>query len=393
MDASGSGASDKESDPDGRCQERRDSFGCGSFASRRVPRIGCPAQASAALLAWFDGLVIPGTTFAPGRRWLISLVGALLSLPSLVLLIAAGPAGAQVYSTMNPSPGVVINATPNSNLTNGQVVTVTGSGFWPGVWGYFLECSQAPNQPTLALGGPDGGIFGVGCTAPSLALSDVVHTDANGSLSTPWTVLTGTIGPPCGPTIVLMTCANPDSAGNNAAVDAPEYPCPPTPAQQAAGVTCALVYMTGLYGWTPQGNEVGAADVSFAGESSPTTTTEAPTSSTAPPRSPSPASNPRPSTAYSSRAAAPTTSTSAAATASGGTPWYWWSLLNLNGGSTSTTVAPPASRALGEARPRPAASSSMILWVLLAVVLASGTTALGWFVLRRRHRPLVDGER
>ena len=60
---------------------------------------------------------------------------------------------------------------------------------------------------------------------------------------------TGTVGPPTTGT---------DSSGGNAATDAAKYPCPPTPAQQAAGASCFIAFgdLAGDQATTP---------ISFAG--------------------------------------------------------------------------------------------------------------------------------
>jgi len=69
----------------------------------------------------------------------------------------------------------------------------------------------------------------VGCTPIDIFGS----TTASGGLpsGTSFTIRSGTVGPPATGT---------DSSGGNAATDAANYPCPPTPAQYASGVTCAL---------------------------------------------------------------------------------------------------------------------------------------------------------
>lgn len=173
------------------------------------------------------------------------------------------------------SAAVTLSAAPNTGLTNGQSVTVTGSGFAPSSPGNVLECNNAQNQPTVALGSPVNSSVSVGCTAPSLGPS-LTSTSATGTVSKSYKVATGTIGPPCGASGDLVTtCPATDSAGKDPKADAAGYPCPPTPAQQAAGVTCSLSF-------GDQAGDVSQATISFQGESAPSaTTTTAATPTTA----------------------------------------------------------------------------------------------------------------
>ena len=152
----------------------------------------------------------------------------------------------------NPQPatassaGVTMTVTPGTCLTGGTVVTVTGSGFDPSSIGFVLQCSSDANQPTVSLrvlGTPE--VVPVSCSA--LALSRAVATTSTGGIpSTPkpttFTVVSGTVGPPCGAEGDLVIPCPADSTGGNAATDAANYPCPPTPAQQVAGVSCTLAY-------------------------------------------------------------------------------------------------------------------------------------------------------
>ena len=133
----------------------------------------------------------------------------------------------------------MLNVTPNSGLTNEESVSITGEFLEKSSPGIVLECNETPDEPSVALGGLVNTSVAVGCTAPSAA--DIVTTTSTGTLSTSYTVTTGTIGPPCGGSS-LASCPSLDSAGNTPAADAADYPCPPTPAQQAAGVTCSLEF-------------------------------------------------------------------------------------------------------------------------------------------------------
>ncbi len=121
-----------------------------------------------------------------------------------------------------------MSVTPSTNLSNGQVVTVSGSGFTANSTGSILECNSDPSQPTITF---FGNPIPVSCSKPFSAL---VNTDSSGNIpSTAFTIVTGTVGPPNTGT---------DSTGGDAAVDAAKYPCPPTPAQVAAGYICNLSF-------------------------------------------------------------------------------------------------------------------------------------------------------
>jgi len=125
-----------------------------------------------------------------------------------------------------------VTVTPATCLVGNQKVTVTASGLAATNLGSLLECNGATGEPTVFVALANKGVP-VGCTA--IGGSSLVTTAADGSLpaNTMFTILTGTIGPPA---------AGTDSAGVNAATDSANYPCPPTAAQQAAGVTCAIAF-------------------------------------------------------------------------------------------------------------------------------------------------------
>lgn len=134
-------------------------------------------------------------------------------------------AAATTTTTAAPSgPAVTVN--PNSGLNNGDTVSVTGTGYDHSAAGAIIQCNDDPNQPTIAV---FGNPVPVSCTNP---LSGLINFDAAGALAaTNFVVHTGTVGPPGTGT---------DSAGHDAAADAANYPCPPTAAQQAAGVNCIV---------------------------------------------------------------------------------------------------------------------------------------------------------
>jgi hypothetical protein len=152
--------------------------------------------------------------------------------------------------------GAQISVSPHSNLVNGERVAVSGSGFARGSAGGMAECNGVPNQPTQQV---YGNAVPVGCTNP---LQSLQATDANGEFNPPsqsggsqqnFTIKTGTVGPPASDAT--------DSSGGNAQADAAKYPCPPTPQQQAQGITCSISY------GDASGNQA-SADLGFAASGS-----------------------------------------------------------------------------------------------------------------------------
>jgi hypothetical protein len=117
-------------------------------------------------------------------------------------------------------------------VVGGTVVQVDGSGFsvGKGAVASVLECNGAAGQPTIAFSGAN---IPVSCSDVSAHLVVL----ATNSLPSPvsFTVIQGITGPPTPGT---------DSAGNSAATDAQNYPCPPTPAQVTAGDTCVIAVGT-----------------------------------------------------------------------------------------------------------------------------------------------------
>jgi hypothetical protein len=149
--------------------------------------------------------------------------------------------------------------TPSTNLTNGESVTVSGSGFDVSAAGGIVECNSDPSQPTISL---LGNAIPVSCTAPTAHLKS---TDPSGNLAaSSFPIVDGVTGPPTSGT---------DSAGHPATTDAMAYPCPPTAVQITAGDTCSVAF----------GDSSGAsasAVISFAGGGGGTTTTTASTTTT-----------------------------------------------------------------------------------------------------------------
>jgi hypothetical protein len=150
--------------------------------------------------------------------------------------VSVTDSGVNTSVTPNTTPTITMN--PGTCIVDGIVVTLTGTQLVRDVPGTFLECNSDPNQPTVdSLGSP----IPVSCTDPLGGTQGpgVVTTSATGTLGPDhFTIDTGTVGPPCGPS----SCPGTDSAGGNPVTDAASYPCPPTPAEQSAGDVCQIVF-------------------------------------------------------------------------------------------------------------------------------------------------------
>ncbi|HEY1466494.1 MAG TPA: neocarzinostatin apoprotein domain-containing protein [Acidimicrobiales bacterium] len=161
---------------------------------------------------------------------------------SCAVLVEDG-AGDQAAATLGitgpvPVPGVTV--TPATGLVGGAVVQVQVANFVPNQLAGVVQCNNAANQPTAMY---DGLSIPVSCSMPQLF--DISST---GTGSTPFRIIQGVPGPPTQGT---------DSAGNPAATDAAAYPCPPTPAQQAAGASCTI-------GTGDLAGDAAHTDISFA---------------------------------------------------------------------------------------------------------------------------------
>src|SRR5947207_1657053 len=95
----------------------------------------------------------------------------------LLLLLTCGAAAATVVVAAAGGAGAAaaVTVTPHDNLTNGQQVTVSGSGFSQGP-GAILECNPTPNQPTINVGGNP---VPVGCSNP---LNNLISVDSSGNV-------------------------------------------------------------------------------------------------------------------------------------------------------------------------------------------------------------------
>jgi hypothetical protein len=133
------------------------------------------------------------------------------------------------------------------------------------------ECNDAPGQPTVNVGAPLNRAVPVGCTG--ILPSTTVSTTATGAFTVNFTIILGMTGPPCGSSYPV-SCPVADSAGSNPVEDAAKYPCPPTPEQLAAGVSCQLAF--GDAGGSSQ-----TVSISFTSDSPPSATTAAASAGTA----------------------------------------------------------------------------------------------------------------
>ncbi len=153
-----------------------------------------------------------------------------------------------------------LTVTPSECLSGGTVVSVTGAGFDSKSLGLILQCNDDQSQPTVHLPAPIDESVPVSCTAPKL--ENAVTTSAEGTLSASWTVIAGTTGPSCGQPGDLASTCPVDSLGNNASEDAADYPCPPTPAQVEAGVSCTISF-------GDEGGEQQVVHISFQASAAP----------------------------------------------------------------------------------------------------------------------------
>ncbi|MDA8185812.1 MAG: hypothetical protein M0035_15535 [Actinomycetota bacterium] len=194
--------------------------------------------------------------------------------------VVAFTGGVAAVVAPRTTKGPVLTVTPDTGLAGGDTVSVTGSGLAPHVYGAIVECNAAPNEPTISVPaspsvpGSSSLTLPVGCIPPYQGPYQEVYQKAQNTLldgqlpATELALATGTIGPPASGT---------DSSGGSASADAAGYPCPPTPAQQAAGVTCVIAFME--FANPPAANGDAAAGILFEGESAPSTTTTSSTTS------------------------------------------------------------------------------------------------------------------
>jgi hypothetical protein len=243
--------------------------------------------------------------------------GTVLAVTGLTIVAATATASAATGLTGT------VTLTPATGLTNGQTVTLTGSGFSHGAIGNILECNSDSAQPNVHLGGVVNSDVPVGCSAPSLM--KLVTTTATGTMTGTFTIIEGTVGPPCGPSPAAVTCPATDAAGTSPTADAALYPCPPTAAEVAKGDTCQITY-------GDINNDSGVATINFAASTTPTTaaptTTPTPAATTPTTKAPVVAAptTVAPSTGASTAATSPPTAAPAPSTlaATGPGPAVGW---------------------------------------------------------------------
>ncbi len=195
----------------------------------------------------------------------------------VAIVLVAG--GFVLFKTATASAAApTISAHPSAGLTGGKKVTVTGSRLAANAKGYVLECNEAPGEPTVYIGPPFDESLPIGCSAPSLRR--ITSTTPYGTLSMITIVHEGRkLGPPCGVFPVIAGCGHVDSVGKRPHKDAQNYPCPPSPDQQVAGVTCALVFID-------TGHDKVSVPISFLGAPTPPATVPPTTPATVPPTTP-----------------------------------------------------------------------------------------------------------
>ncbi len=156
------------------------------------------------------------------NRLVPRVVGGTLLLSGLALVVP----GVAVSAVAAPGPAssAAVKVTPHTALSNGQSVSVSGSGLPSGGVGAIAECSSSPNQLAVeASSWPTP----VSCTTP-----DEVHFDTHGDLrAVVFTVVSGTVGSPASRT---------DRSGTPAGTGTTPSPCPTPAARAASGTRCYL---------------------------------------------------------------------------------------------------------------------------------------------------------
>jgi hypothetical protein len=136
--------------------------------------------------------------------------------------------------------GSTVTVNPGTCLVNGQTVSLTGSFLTPNAAGEFIECNSDPSQPTVAI---DTANVPVSCSDPfGPPGPGIVDTSSSGAVGpSPFSIVAGTVGPPCGPSSCSGSSST-DSSGGNPFTDAATYPCPPTAAQASDGDVCVIAF-------------------------------------------------------------------------------------------------------------------------------------------------------
>jgi len=262
------------------------------------------------------------------RRIRAKAVAAVAVIVGAIMLIGA---------PVSAAPSLTVSKT--TELNDGDVVSVTASGFGPNALGGVTQCNDDPGQPTVEFFGQH---LPVGCTA----VANVVTFSPAGDLpATNLTLHTGTVGPPA---------TGLDSNGDDAATSAADYPCPPTAAQIAAGVNC-IIAVGDLSG--SRATQV----ITFQGQAVPptTTTTAAPTTTTA-------------AGGATTTTAKATTTTAASSTAT-----------TVAGATTTTSKVLAAQATRGGTLPVTGPTRALILLAVIGFVVVD----VGYLVESATHRP------
>ena len=278
-------------------------------------RVGLTARGGGAAAAWRYGPEPSregdGGTMG-NARWNVrrltrlgaAAVVAGVGLISTAILTASATATPTIAMTINTSVSGSCNSSTYgpvcSDMTGGDTINVSGSGFSPATLASVLECNTDPTQPQIYYLNND---IPVSCSniVPARRPSSTRHVHHRDHSPSPWSrarrARRRPATPPPAPaqdstttTTMITGC----STSGNAATDAAAYPCPPTPTQQAAGDMCIIAV-----GDTNGERAIGA--LLFGAETLPgcpgagtTTTAPVPCSTTSipplPPPSPAPAS-------------------------------------------------------------------------------------------------------
>ena len=190
-------------------------------------------------------------------------IGAAVGLPAgMAFAPAAGAASPTIGQAVFASSGTPsITETPDTGLsaTSSTQTTITSTNWDASTDTYFvpIECNSDPSQPTYSVFGHN---VPVGCSEFVVETTSKYYS--NGTLTYPYSVPSGNVG---------SGDQGTDSAGNPASQDAAKYPCPPTPAQQQAGIICAVALVGITSSFSP--GAVAVQPVEFSGQLQPTFST------------------------------------------------------------------------------------------------------------------------
>jgi hypothetical protein len=173
------------------------------------------------------------------------------SAPTFTLASAGTPSITIAPDTGLPPPSGPVNASGSTNVSTTVTLASTGWSSNDAGWA-ILECNDDPNQPTQQL---------FGQTLPVACDLENAILPPNAKLPATATVISGNVG---------YNDSGNGSDGNPANADAANYPCPPTAAQQAAGILCAFVVVGLSSSLTPV--DLAAQPLEWSGEALPTMT-------------------------------------------------------------------------------------------------------------------------